>query len=393
MTGQDRMNPLLQMLEYGQSYWLDNLTRGMLADGTLARRVAEDGLRGVTSNPAIFRAAITDGEEYDAEIERMAEEDSTALEIYEQLTQTDVRDACDVLRPVYDASGGTDGFVSLEVSPHLARDAGQTLDEARRLFADVDRPNLMIKIPGTPEGVPAIEEAVFEGINVNVTLLFGIAEYEAAAEAYQRALERRVAAGRSADDVASVASFFLSRIDALADGLIEGIAAASPDPDRAAAARALSGLAAIANAKLAYESFEQRMAGDRWVALERAGARAQRLLWASTSTKNPAYSDVKYVEPLIGEHTVNTLPESTIAAFRDHGRVADTIRDGVEDAQSTLDALAGLGLDFGEITDQLLEEGIDKFVVPFDELIETLAERRATVTGRVAAALAPGGDG
>lgn len=379
------MSALLQLREHGQSYWLDNLTRGMLVDGGLARRVETEGLRGVTSNPAIFHNAITGSAQYDEDIARFTARGLGVEAVYDRLTIADVQDACDVLRGVWESSGGVDGYVSLEVSPHLANDTEGTVREARRLHDEVARENVLIKIPGTPAGVPAIRQALFEGVNVNVTLLFSIAAYEAVADAHTEALEQRIEAGRPVDDVASVASFFVSRIDALTDRKLDALAdAAEGDSARV---EALLGKAAIANAKLAYVGFQQRLATDRWARLARLGARPQRMLWASTSTKNPAYSDVMYVEPLIGDLTVNTLPEKTIDAFRDHGRVAGTLTEGVDEARRAMAELAAVGIELDEVTDQLLAEGVEKFAVPFDQLLASLAERMAR---QPAAAVASG---
>jgi transaldolase len=369
------MSALLQLQEHGQSYWLDNLTRGMLVDGELARRVETEGLRGVTSNPAIFHNAITGSAQYDDDIARFTARGLGVEEVYDRLTIADVQGACDVLRGVWESSGGVDGYVSLEVSPHLANDTEGTVREARRLHDEVARENVLIKIPGTPAGVPAIRQALFEGVNVNVTLIFSIAAYEAVADAHTEALEQRIEAGRPVDDVASVASFFVSRIDALTDRKLGALAdAAESDSVRW---EALLGKAAIANAKLAYVGFQRRLAADRWARLAKLGARPQRMLWASTSTKNPAYSDVMYVEPLIGDLTVNTLPEKTIDAFRDHGRVAATLTEGVDEARRTMAELAAVGIELDEVTDRLLAEGVEKFAVPFDRLLESLAERMA----------------
>lgn len=379
------MSALLQLQEHGQSYWLDNLTRGMLVDGGLARRVETEGLRGVTSNPAIFHNAITGSAQYDEDIARFTARGLGVEDVYDRLTIADVQGACDVLRSVWESSGGVDGYVSLEVSPHLANDTEGTVREARRLHDEVARENVLIKIPGTPAGVPAIRQALFEGVNVNVTLLFSIAAYEAVADAHTEALEQRIEAGRPVDDVASVASFFVSRIDALTDRKLDALAdAAEGDSARI---QALLGKAAIANAKLAYVGFQQRLATDRWARLARLGARPQRMLWASTSTKNPAYSDVMYVEPLIGDLTVNTLPEKTIDAFRDHGRVAGTLTEGFDEARRTMAELAAVGIELEEVTDQLLSEGVEKFAVPFDRLLASLAERMAR---QPAAAVASG---
>ncbi|MXW55463.1 MAG: transaldolase [Gemmatimonadales bacterium] len=379
------MSALLQLQEHGQSYWLDNLTRGMLVDGTLARRVETEGLRGVTSNPAIFHNAITGSAQYDEDIARFTAAGLGVEDVYDRLTIADVQGACDVLRGVWESSGGVDGYVSLEVSPHLANDTEGTVREARRLNDEVARENVLIKIPGTPAGVPAIRQALFEGVNVNVTLLFSIAAYEAVADAHTEALEQRIEAGRPVDDVASVASFFVSRIDALTDRRLGALAEAAAGD--AARCEALLGKAAIANAKLAYVGFQRRLATDRWVRLAGLGARPQRMLWASTSTKNPAYSDVMYVEPLIGDLTVNTLPEKTIDAFRDHGRVAGTLTEGVDEARRTMVELAAVGIELDEVTDQLLAEGVEKFAVPFDQLLASLAERMAR---QPAAAVASG---
>ncbi|WP_419161804.1 transaldolase [Candidatus Palauibacter sp.] len=376
------MSALLQLQEHGQSYWLDNLTRGMLLDGELARRVEAEGLRGVTSNPAIFHNAITGSDQYDEDISRFSAQGLSVEEVCDRLTIADVQGACDLLRGVWESTEGLDGYVSLEVSPHLANDTEETVREARRLHEAVGRANVMIKIPGTPAGVPAIRQALFEGVNVNVTLLFSIAAYEAVAEAHVEALEQRIEAGRAVDGIASVASFFVSRIDALADRRLgEMAAAAEGDISRF---EALFGQAAIANAKLAYRSFTRRLATARWARLAGHGARPQRMLWASTSTKSPAYSDVKYVEPLIGDLTVNTLPEKTIDAFRDHGRAGSTLSQGVDEASRTMERLAEVGIDLGDVTDQLLAEGVEKFAVPFDQLLASLGERMARQPAAVA---------
>lgn len=373
------MGPLQQLWDYGQSFWLDNLSREMLRDGKLARRVEEDGLRGVTSNPAIFHKAITEGEEYDEDIARFAAEGLSVLEVYDRLTIADVQAACDVLHGVWQSSNGVDGYVSLEVSPHLAGDTDGTVLEARRLHDAVSRDNVLIKIPGTPEGVPAIRQSLFEGVNVNVTLLFSRSAYEEVADAYLEALEMRLEAGRRIDGVASVASFFLSRIDVLVDKQLEALAA-SADEEAAADIETLFGQAAVSNAKLAYRSFREQLAGERWTRLASEGARPQRMLWASTSSKNAAYSDVKYVESLIGDLTINTLPEKTIAAFQDHGTVADTVADGMDEAQAVMQRLADAGIDFEGATRQLLAEGVEKFVIPFDQLLESLGEEMRPLT-------------
>jgi len=374
------MNRMAELISHGQSCWMDDLSRRMIASGDLARRIADEGLRGITSNPTIFEKAVTQGSDYDADIARAAAAGRSSAEIYEELLTTDVRDACDILRPVYAETQGVDGFVSLEVSPHLAHDSEASLVEARRLWGRVDRPNLFIKIPGTAAGVPAVEELLFEGINVNITLLFSIASYEAVAEAYMRALERRIAAGRRADDVASVASFFLSRIDVLVDRLIQQRIV--PNRPRPAGPRPqdLLGRVAIANAKLAYQSFKRMLESERWKALSGEGARPQRLLWASTSTKNPAYHDLMYVEPLIGPLTVNTMPGKTIAAFRDHGMVQATLERGLPESRRVMADLDRLGVSFDLVAAQLENDGIQKFIEPFDALARQIEAKRHRAT-------------
>jgi transketolase len=370
------MNPLKKLLTHGQSCWMDDLTRHMIVSGELARRVAEEDLRGITSNPTIFEKAITSGSEYDSDIARLAAAGRSPGEIYEELVTDDVRGACDILRPVYDQSAGEDGYVSLEVSPHLAHDTRGSVAEARRLWARVGRPNVFIKIPGTVEGVPAVEELIFEGVNINITLLFSIESYEAVAQAYLRGLERRNAAGRPLSNVASVASFFLSRIDTLADQLLQhrivpGSGAISdPDP------RSLLGHVAVANAKLAYQAFKRILASGRWQAVVAHGAHVQRMLWASTSTKNPAYHDLMYVEPLVGSHTINTMPRKTIAALLNHGVINATIEESIARAEQVMADLSRLGIDFRLVTTQLENEGIQKFIEPYDALLKSLATKR-----------------
>lgn len=370
------MNNLLKLIDYGQSYWLDNLTRGKIKDGELKKRVTKQGLRGITSNPAIFNKAISNSSDYDSQIKQLVNQKKSIHEIYEELTVKDVQDACDVLRPVFDESEGVDGFISLEVSPYLAHDTEGTKEEARKLFAKVNRPNCFIKIPGTKEGVPAIEEMLYEGININVTLLFSIQSYEDVANAYVNALERRLNEGKPVNAVRSVASFFLSRIDVLADQLL-GHLVIPENYDSELRPESLLGKSAIASAKLAYQSYKKIFSGDKWQRIADAGAKVQRPLWASTSTKDPLYSDVKYVEPLIGPDTVNTLPDETIDAFADHGVIeANTIEKDVEVAHKVFDDLKRLGVDINFITDQLVNEGIQKFIDPFDNLMKTLATKR-----------------
>jgi transaldolase len=371
------MNPLHQLMACEQSYWMDNLTRHMILSGSLKKQVSEQQLRGVTSNPAIVHKAVTGSDDYETQIAQLVKEGCNSNDIYERLVITDVQYACDILRPIYDACDGADGFVSLEVSPYLAHDTDGSAQEARRLWAAVDRPNLLIKIPGTEAGVPAIEQALIEGINVNITLLFSIQDYEAVAHAYVRALEQRHAAGKPLNRIASVASFFLSRIDVLVDQLLCHRVRPSALGSEPMLVHQLYGKVAIANARLAYQSFKRIFSGARWQALEAAGARVQRPLWASTGTKSPLYSDVMYVEPLIGPHTVNTMTEETIAAFADHGKVvANTIEADVEEAQWILyQALPQVGITLDRVTWQLQNEGIQKFIDPFDTLMRTLADK------------------
>ena len=376
------MNPLLELQKFGQSYWLDNLTRRMMLDGELERRVQQQGLRGVTSNPAIFNKAISGSDDYDDQIRELVDAKLSVQDIYERLVVSDVQRACDILRPVYDQSQGEDGFVSLEVSPYLAYNTGETMQEVRRLSSAVDRPNLLIKIPGTPEGVPAIEEMLFEGININITLLFSIGAYESVAESYLRALERRLEAGRPLDRVASVASFFISRIDVLVDRLLNHRFQPGQGDGKRSRPEYLPGRVGIANAKMAYQRFQQIFTTPRWKSLGKEGGRVQRMLWASTSTKNPLYSPVSYVEPLIGPHTVNTLPEETIEAIGcSNTRVDFTVEAGLSETRQVLADLAQVGIDLDSVTEQLLNEGVQKFISPFDELMQTLAEKRLHLLG------------
>lgn len=378
------MTSLGQLFEQGQSCWIDNLTRDMIETGSLARRVTQEGVRGVTSNPSIFARAIEHGEGYARDIASEALQGDTAQQIYECLTTSDVRAACDVLRPLYDRTLGSDGFASLEISPRLAHDTQASIEEAKRLWARVDRANLLIKIPGTAAGVAAIEELLFEGINVNVTLLFSVGRFEAVADAYLRALERRLRIGRSIDSVSSVASLFVSRIDGLVDQLlgqrvVPGRSAGSPDPQR------LMGKAAVANARLAYSSFRRTLASARWKSLAEWGARAQRLLWASTSTKNPHYPDLMYVEPLVGPFTVSTMPEATLAALEDHGRIAGhAVEQGVREAGQVMRDLERLGISLEQVGAQLENEGIGKFIEAYDAVVAKIGERRERILAEAA---------
>ena len=373
-------NPLLDIQSYGQSAWLDYIHRDDLGNGDLQRRIDEEGVLGVTSNPSIFQKAIGGSNTYDSAIMTMLDMD--APDIYEALAIDDIQNATDLFRPIYERSAGGDGYVSLEVSPLLARDTQGTIDEAQRLFATVDRPNLMIKIPATPEGIPAIEAAIAAGINVNVTLIFAINNYEQVAEAFIRGLEQRLAAGRDVARVASVASFFLSRIDVMVDAILENNIRAAQlrqDTARISANSQLLGQTAIANAKLAYRSFQRIFEGERFEQLREAGAQVQRPLWASTGTKNPAYPDTLYVDNLIGAHTVNTLPPATLAAFKDHGAAAETLtRDmpGFLPPDEALDKLAELGVDLAQVTARLQDDGVDAFIEAFETLISQVAAKR-----------------
>jgi len=346
----------------------------MLQNGELARRIREDALTGMTSNPTIFQKALAEGTAYDAQLAAVGEPAPSAQELFERLATDDVRTACDAFRPIYDATGGADGFVSIEVSPGVAGDATRTVIEATQLWRDVARPNVMVKVPGTIEGAKAVRELIAAGINVNITLLFAVDAHARVIEAYLAGLEDRVRTGAPIDRVASVASFFVSRVDSEVDKRLEALAASrSTDRDRLLGLR---GRAAIANAKLAYRLFTERFAGPRWAALAARGARVQRPLWASTSTKNPAYRDVMYVEQLIGPNTVDTLPPATLEAFRDHGVVARTVDADVAGAERLLAELEASGISMAAVTEQLLREGIASFVKSYDSLLEGLERKR-----------------
>ena len=356
-------NPLVQVHDHGQSIWYDNIRRSLITSGELARMVAEDGLRGVTSNPAIFEKAIAGSDDYTIEIARLrASGLGDAKEIYERLAIRDIQDAADILRPLYDESGRRDGYVSLEVSPALAHDTVGTIAEGERLWAAVDRENLMVKVPATPEGIPAIRALIGRGVNVNVTLLFSQETYEQVADAYIASLEDFRDAGGDVSRIASVASFFISRIDSIVDARLEAL-----DAQR------LLGKTASANAKLTYERYRDRVATARWQRLAAAGAQTQRLVWASTGTKNPAFRDVVYVEELIGPETVNTVPPATFEAFRDHGRASATLERGLEESLDVMQTLGELGIDFEAVADALLADGVHLFTDAFDSLLSAVA--------------------
>jgi transaldolase len=359
------MTPLKQLADQGQSVWIDYLSRRFVHDGDLARLV-EDGVVGVTSNPTIFQGAIAEGDAYDDQIRELSATESEPKEIFLALARDDIRAACDVLRPVWDGGAGKDGWVSLEVDPNLAHDTQGTIAEAKRLHALVERPNLLIKIPATKEGLPAIEETIASGIPVNVTLIFSLERHREVAEAYVRGLQRLVEGGGDASRIASVASFFVSRVDTEADRRLDEIGGYDE----------LKGKLAIANAKLAYETYNEVFAGAEWDKLAAAGATPQRCLWASTSTKNPEYRDVLYVEELIGPDTVDTMPRETIEAFQDHGRVERTLDHDLEGARRTFELFAEAGVDYDDVVQTLEREGVEKFAKSFRELFADLEAKR-----------------
>lgn len=367
------MSRLKELREQGQSVWFDYIERSMLKSGELAGLV-DEGVAGVTSNPSIFQAAIANSDAYTDDLMKLVATAKSDKEIFETLAVADIQAAADVLRPVYDATGGADGFVSLEVAPDLAYDTAATVDEAKRLHGLVNRPNLMIKVPATQAGIPAIRALIAAGININVTLIFSLDRYAAVKEAYIDGLEDRVARDEPVDQIASVASFFVSRVDSNIDAQLAKLAA--DDPANAAQYQALQGKIAVANAKLAYAQFEDVFSGPRWDAMTAKGARVQRPLWASTSTKNPNFPDLLYVDTLIGPHTVNTMPPATLDAFRDHGTPARTIDQGLDEAGTTVAALAATGIDLAEVTEALEVDGVEKFAAAFRSLLSTIDSRR-----------------
>lgn len=365
------MNRIEQLQAQGQSIWLDYIERGMVRSGEL-QALVDEGLRGVTSNPTIFQQAIAKSDAYQDDLRRLVKEKLEPKAIFETLAVADIQAAADVLRPVYEQSNGSDGFVSIEVAPDLAYDTEATIAEARRLHAMVNRPNLMVKVPATAAGIPAIRQLIADGININVTLIFGLERYAAVKDAYLSGLEDRQRAGYPIDRVASVASFFVSRVDSNVDARLEKLAASHPD--QADEILSLRGKIAVANAKLAYRQFQQVFTGARWEAL--AGAQLQRPLWASTSTKNPNYHDLLYVDNLIGPHTVNTMPPQTLEAFRDHGIVKRTIDEGIDEAEAAMIQLQKVGISMMDVTDELEKEGVQKFADSYNELLATIAKRR-----------------
>jgi transaldolase / glucose-6-phosphate isomerase len=363
-------NPLKGLLDYGQSPWMDYIRRDLLTGGELKRLIQDDGLMGMTSNPSIFAKAISSSKFYSDILDSPDAKKLNATQLYEKIAVRDVQDAADIFRPVYDETRHRDGYVSLEVSPTLALERDKTLEEARRLWKMVNRPNVMIKVPGTKECIPAIRQLLEEGININITLLFAQSAYEQVAEAFIAALEARSAKNQKLAHIASVASFFVSRIDTLADSLIDEKLKSATDPDQEALLNGLKGKVAIANAKVTYKKYQELFSGPRWNALKAKGAQTQRLLWASTSTKNKAYRDVIYVEELIGADTVDTIPPATFDAFRDHGRLRPSLTENVDQAFQTMSDLEKAGISMKEITDKLLVDGIKLFSDAFNELLE-----------------------
>ena len=369
-------NPLKQLGTLGQSVWLDYIRRDLIVSGALKRMIDEDGVCGMTSNPSIFEKALADSQDYDRDIETMALKGIDKKAIYEAFSRQDVQMAADIFRPVYDKTKGGDGYVSLEVNPHLAHDTKGTIEEARKFWAALDRPNVFIKVPATAEGLPAISRLISEGININVTLLFGLPRYRQGAQAYIAGLEDRLAQGKTINNVASVASFFLSRIDTLADSMLEKIMAQGGEKtDIAGQAR---GQTAIASAKTAYQIYREIFNNESFRKLGNKGARTQRVLWASTGTKNPEYSDIKYIEAVIGSDTINTIPVDTMNAYRDHGDPKPRLEQDAAKAGRILEQLSGLGINIDRVTQQLEDEGVDKFNKPFDKIMEILGQK----TGR-----------
>ena len=358
------MSKLHELSDHGQAVWLDYIQRSFTRDGSL-QALIDSGVHGVTSNPSIFEKAIAGSSDYDDDIARLAREGASAEEIYDALTHDDIRQAADLFRPLYEETRAQDGYISMEVSPRLANDTEGTIAEARRLFAALGRPNIMIKIPATPAGIPAITEVIASGVNVNVTLIFSLAQYEAAADAYLAGLEKRLAEGGNLSRIASVASFFVSRVDTAADAALE-----------ASGTRDLQGRIAVDNARLAYVRFREIVHTRHWEKLAKAGAQLQRPLWASTGTKNPAYTDTLYVDSLVGPHTVNTLPPATLDAFLDHGQTAPSLETDVAGARDRIRALADRGIDFDAILHRLLDEGVDAFAQAFENLMESIEEKR-----------------
>jgi transaldolase/glucose-6-phosphate isomerase len=378
------VNPLKALLDYGQSMWLDYIRRDLFTSGKLKTMIAEDGLRGMTSNPSIFEKAIGESSLYDDMLKSLAPRtDLDAKARYEQIAIRDIQDAADILKPVYESSGFRDGFVSLEVSPLLALKTKETIEEGRRLWKTVNRPNVMIKVPGTPEGLPAIRQLIGDGINVNVTLLFAQEVYEQVAAAYVAGLEDLAKGGGDLKKMAGVASFFISRIDTLVDSMIDDKLKSTKDAQQQAFLNSLKGKVAIANGKLTYQRYQSIFSGPRWEALAAKGAQTQRVLWASTSTKNPAYRDVMYVEELIGPDTVDTMPPATIDSFRDHGQLRNSLTEDVAGAQTVMDNLAKSGIVMKEVTTKLTADGVKLFADAFNKLL-SVVEKSIEQKGKTA---------
>lgn len=369
-------NPLLELQKFGQSIWLDYIRRDLITSGELKRLIDNDGLRGMTSNPSIFEKAIVGSNDYAGFLDQLIAQGLSAGDIFERIAVRDIQDAADILLPVYKSTNKRDGYVSLEVSPTLARDTQGTIEEARRLWKAVARPNIMIKVPGTPEGVAPVRQLTSEGLNINITLLFAQDAYKKVAEAYIDGLEAAQKAGKDISGIASVASFFVSRIDTLADSMIDTELKNPGSPEREQLLRSLHGKVAIANAKQAYRFYQQMIAGPRWKSLAARGAQTQRLLWASTSTKNPKYRDVLYIEELIGPDTVNTIPPATMDAFRDHGAVRRTLDADLAAADATMTNLEKAGISMQKVTDQLLDEAIKLFADAFAKLIAAVEQKK-----------------
>jgi transaldolase len=378
-------NPLLQLKAQGQSVWYDTVDRAQLDNGLFKRLVDEDGIVGVTSNPTIFQKSISQGDAYDEQITQLVREGKSTSEIYEALAIRDIRTVADMMFPIYERANRQDGFVSLEVSPDLAHDTEATLAEARRYWKMVDRPNLMIKIPATPEGLPAVRQTLAEGININITLIFSIEDYREVADAFISALEERNAEGKDISHIASVASFFVSRVDTLVDQLLENkikVASGSAEQQKL---KSLEGKAAIANARLVYQDFKRIFHSPRFESLKHSGAHVQRPLWASTSTKNPAYRDVLYAEELIGPDTVDTMPLETIENFRDHGKVRLSVEDNIQQARDELAELEKIGIHYDQVTKQLQDEGVQKFADSFHELFKGIEGKKQSIQSKTSA--------
>ena len=379
----DTAQSLQQLATLGQSLWYDYISRELLDNGEFERLIRDDGIKGVTSNPAIFAKAVAGSDTYTAALQAAGMQGLTTLEAYEELVLADIRNAADCLRPVFERTARRDGYASLEVSPHLAHDAAATVQEARRLWQALDRPNVMIKVPATPAGLTAIGTLLTEGININVTLLFSLPVYRQVANIYVQALEQRAANGDDPSTVASVASFFVSRIDTSFDKLVNALIARGALHDVETDLNILRGRVAISSAKIAYQYYQEIFTGDRWDALAARGAATQRLLWASTGVKNPDYADVRYVEELIGPETVNTVPPDTLQAFRDHGVAAGCLEQDVDVARHIMDNIRQLGLPLENITDRLLEDGVTIFIKAFDALLAVVEQQRSTVSGEL----------